>query len=190
MATTAKHVTYDDLETIPRERAGDRHEIIDGELVVTPSPIPVHQIISANLFSALDRLVRDGQLGMVLSAPTDIQLTPDNVLVPDIFFIARDRLHAVGDKAIEAPPDLVVEILSPGTRQRDLTIKRELYARFGIREYWIVDPRSRSVTILALVGDRYEPIPPNDVNSITSRVLPDLVLGLDTVFAGITGPST
>ena len=62
-------------------------------------------------------------------------------------------------KTIDAAPDLVVEILSPGTRRRDLTTKRELYARFGVQEYWIVDPEARTVTVLALVGDKYEPVP-------------------------------
>ena len=98
-------------------------------------------------------------LGLVLDAPIDVRLTPDNVLIPDVMFIARDRLHIIGPKAIDAPPDLVVEILSPGTRQRDLATKRTLYARFGVQEYWIVDPDARSVTVLTLAGDHYEEVP-------------------------------
>jgi Uma2 family endonuclease len=135
MATIVKRLTYDDLDAIPQEREGDRHELINGELVVTPSPIPNHQDVSANIFYALQQIVRAQKLGKVYSAPIDVRLTPDNVLIPDIVFIAGDRLHVVGPKAVDAPPDLVVEILSPGTRQRDLTTKREIYARFGVREY-------------------------------------------------------
>src|SRR3954466_4861870 len=89
MATTVKRLTYDDLEVIPRERPGDRHEIINGELVVTPSPIPIHQVISSNIEYALERLVRESGVGIVLHAPVDIRLTPDNVLIPDIIFIAH-----------------------------------------------------------------------------------------------------
>jgi Uma2 family endonuclease len=81
-------LTYDDLESIPEERPGDRHELIDGELFVTPSPIPVHQIVSVNIEYALARLVRESGLGIVLHAPIDIRFTPENVLIPDIIFIA------------------------------------------------------------------------------------------------------
>jgi Uma2 family endonuclease len=183
MAITTR-LTYDDLESIPQEREGDRHELIDGELVVTPSPIPRHQIASANIVQALQGHVREGDLGLVLYAPTDVRLTPDNVLIPDILFVTRDRLHIIGPKAIDAPPDLVVEILPPGTRQRDLSTKSALYARFGVQEYWIVDPESRIVPVLSLVGDHYVPIPLADEVAIESRVLPGLELTLASVFAG------
>jgi Uma2 family endonuclease len=184
MATTVKRLTYDELEAIPQERDGDRHEIINGELIVTPSPIPNHQDVSANISYALQQFVRARKLGKVFSAPIDVRLTPDNVLNPDIVFIARDRLHVVGPKAVDAPPDLVVEILSPGTRQRDLTTKREIYARFGVREYWIVDPNARTVTILTLTGNTYQPVPGGEGGAIESRVLPGLKLTLEAVFEG------
>jgi Uma2 family endonuclease len=184
MATTVKRLTYDDLEAIPQDREGDRHEIINGELVVTPVPLIKHQIVSMNILSALDRLVRDGDLGRVLHPPTGVRLTPDNLLIPDIIFIAKDRLHVIGPKTVDAPPDLVVEILSPGTRQRDLTTKRELYARFGVREYWIVDLDARTVTILALAGNTYQPVPGGEGGAIQSRVLPGFRLTLEAVFEG------
>ena len=178
-------LTYDDLESIPEEHPGDRHEIINGELVVTPSPAPMHQIVSRALFRLLDRHVAAGDLGEVLFAPVDIRLTPDNVLIPDIIYIARDRLHVIGSKTVDAPPDLVVEIFSPGTRRRDLDTKRALYARFGVQEYWIVDPDAETVTVLVLAGDRYESVPPGDDGTIASRVLPGLTLALTDVFAGV-----
>jgi len=185
MATTARRLTYDDLEEIPQEREGDRHELIDGELFVTPSPIPVHQIVSMNLTRHIDRHVTDGQLGTVLYAPVDIRLTPDNVLIPDIIFISSDRMHIIGPKAIDAPPDLVVEILSPGTRRRDLDVKRSLYARFGVQEYWIVDPAAKTVAALTLAGDRYDPLAINDKGTLQSRVLPGLALTPVQIFAGV-----
>jgi len=183
MATVTR-LTYDDLKSIPEERPGDRHEIIDGELVVTPSPAPMHQIVSRDLFRLLDQHVRTSDLGEVLYAPVDIRLTPDNVLIPDIIYIARDRLHIIGPKTIDAPPDLVVEILSPGTRRRDLDIKQALYARFGVQEYWIVDSDAETVTVLGLAGDHYEPVVPGEGGAIASRVLPGLTFPLNDVFAG------
>ena len=159
MATTVKRLTYDDLESIPQEREGDRHEIIDGELVVTPSPIPNHESITQNIPWALSQVVRKNKLGRLYTAPVDVRLSPDNVLIPDIIFVARERRQIVGAKVIEAAPDLVVEILSPGTRRRDLGVKRGLYARFGVREYWIVDPDERSVTVLVVDRRRVRPAP-------------------------------
>jgi len=178
-------LTYDDLESIPREHDSDRHELIDGELVVTPSSIPAHQIISANIEYALMHHVREHGLGIVIDAPIDIRLTPGNVLVPDIIFIAQHRLHIIGPKTIDAAPDLVVEILSPGTRRRDLDTKRALYARFGVQEYWIVDPDARTLSVLALASDKFELVQAGEGDAIASRVLPGLTLALNDVFAGV-----
>lgn len=185
MATTARKLTYHDLEAIPEERPGDRHELIDGELIVTPSPVLAHQVASANVVRVLDRHVVDRDLGIVLYAPLDIRFTPDIVLIPDIVFIAQDRLHIVGEKTIDAAPDLVIEILSPGTRQRDLREKRALYARFGVQEFWLVDLEARSVLVLALAGDRFVPVPQGEGRVILSRVLPGLALTVDQVFANV-----
>jgi Uma2 family endonuclease len=186
MATTARRLTFDDLDAMPEEHEGDRHELIDGELVVTPVPVPNHQIVSVNILYALEQHNREHKLGRVLPAPTGIRLAPDNLLIPDIIFIAQDRLHVIGPRTVDAAPDLVVEILSPGTRQRDLTVKRALHARFGVQEYWIVDPAARTVTVLALAGDRFAPVPHAEGGAIVSRVLPGIDLALDDVFSGTT----
>jgi Uma2 family endonuclease len=185
MASTTRRLTYDDLELIAQEREGDRHEIINGELVVTPSPVPRHQIVSINLTRILDQFVVAEELGTLLYAPIDIRFSADNVLIPDIVFIAQARRHLIGQKAIEGPPDLVVEILSPGTRKRDLTTKRALYAEYGVREYWLVDPEARTVTILALVDSHFEKIPNSEDGMIHSRVLPGLVVDHSAVFKGL-----
>jgi Uma2 family endonuclease len=185
MATTARRLTFEDLELIPEEHEGERQELIDGELVVTPPPTMNHQSISSNLVYALERTVRKQDLGRVYAAPTGIRFTPNNVLIPDIMFIARNRLHIRGPKTVDAPPDLVVEILSPGTRQRDLTVKSDLYARFGVQEYWIVDPDARTFSVLALASDKFEPVPSGESGAITSSVLPGLTLALKDVCAGV-----
>jgi Uma2 family endonuclease len=159
MALTTKRLTIEDLELIPQEQEGDRHELIDGELFVTPSPVPVHQIIVRNLIVRLGLHVETGNLGTLIPSPIDVKLSPDNVLVPDLIFIAGDRPDAVGEKAILAAPDLVVEILSPGTRRRDLHVKRALYARFKVPEYRVVDPDTRMITVLMMAEDGYERAP-------------------------------
>ena len=111
-------------------------------------------------------------------------LSEENVVQPDILFVARTRLHIVGKTNIPGAPDLVVEILSPGTRQKDLAIKRKIYARFGVQEYWIVDPDAATVEVLTLKESEYisagvyrEP------DCLSSPLLPGLVLPLTEVFS-------
>jgi Uma2 family endonuclease len=139
--------TYSDLVALPDDQL--RHELIDGEHFVSPSPSFSHQEISKRLFLALNAHVERHRLGEVLYAPFDIKLSAWTVLVPDlVYFTAARFADVVNEKHATAAPDLVVEILSPGTRRRDLGRKRAVYDRDGAGEYWIVDPEARSVTVL------------------------------------------
>jgi Uma2 family endonuclease len=183
MSTTTRPLTYDDLEAIPQEREGDRHEIIDGELVVTPSPVPRHQKVSLRLAAALYDLERAG-LGEVYAAPTDVKLSPRQVVIPDLVFVTAARLGIIGGKAIEGAPDLLVEVLSPSTRARDEGRKLALYAEFGVPEYWIVDPDAGTVRAFTIVGDEYEPVPQTG-NVLGSVVVPEFVVDVEALFAGL-----
>jgi len=139
--------TYRDLVALPEDHL--RHELIDGEHFVTPSPNTGHQEISKHLFRALDAYVERHRTGEVLYAPFDVKLSLFTVLVPDLVYFTAGRFaHVVNEKHATAAPDLVVEILSPGTRRRDKGRKRAVYDREGVREYWIVDPEARSITVL------------------------------------------
>lgn len=184
MAITARRLTVEDLDAIPEEHPGDRHELIAGELVVTRVLIIKHQIASMNLVRELGQHVHTRGLGMLFHPQTGIRLADDTLLIPDALFVARDRLRILGAKTVDGPPDLMVEILSPGTRRRDLETKRELYARFGVKEYWIVDPDEETVTVFGLIDEGYEAIPAAADGTIRSRVFPDLALTLGMVFAG------
>jgi Uma2 family endonuclease len=183
MALTTRRWTVEEVEALPEKHPGDRHELIDGELFVSPVPIIKHQDCSENIAFALQRHVRRNRLGRVYTAPTGVRLHHDTLVIPDICFVARSRLHMIGAKTIDGAPDLIVEILSPGTRQRDLSTKRALYARFGVAEYWIVDPNAKTVLVLALANDRYDSVPLGEHGSVVSRVLAELRLSLDEVFA-------
>jgi Uma2 family endonuclease len=114
-----------------------------------------------------------------------VRFTPDNVLIPDICFVDVERRHVIGPRVVDAAPDLIVEALSPETRQRDLTVKRSLYARFGVREFWIVDPDAGSIVVLTLVGDRYQEVPNNADGTVRSPVLPNLNLVPVDVFKSV-----
>jgi Uma2 family endonuclease len=182
MATTAIRLTVDDLELIPEERVGDRHELIDGELFVSPVPNDKHQAVSGNIVYALETFVRQRRLGWVRTAPSGVRLVDDTLVVPDASFLARDHADRRSEKGIVGPPDLIVEILSPGTRGRDLRLKRELYARFGAPEYWIVDPDAKTVSVLSLGEEGYEAVPPTEGGALVSHVLPGFMLEMDEVF--------
>jgi len=182
--TRSKTWTYADLEAMPENQSATRYEIIDGELIVTPAPIPPHEILGIELTYLFVDFVKSRRLGRVFGDHVDYLLSRGEVVNPDLSFIARDRLHIVGPKAIHGAPDLAVEILSPSTRRLDLVAKRRLYARDGVREYWIVDPRERSVTVLALRGDAFEELPP-DSGTVRSEVLPGFALDVAALFAEI-----
>lgn len=134
---------------------GKLYELIGGELHVTPAPSVRHQVISGNLFALLREAVTDAGLGRVLYAPVGVMLSDEDVVEPDLVVVLAEHAERIGRQTIEGPPDLVVEILSPGSAGRDLTTKRALYARFGIPEYWIVDPESDSVEVLTLKEEAY-----------------------------------
>ena len=138
-------LTYDDYLKIPDE---ERYELIEGELYMVPAPDFSHQIISRNIEFLLWDFVKKHSLGIVVDAPVDVVLTPEDVLQPDILFISNERRHIITKKNVNGAPDLVIEILSPSTQERDKIVKRGLYARHGVREYWIVDPEAKKVEVM------------------------------------------
>lgn len=183
-ASRTKTWTYADLEAMPESEDGKRYEIIDGVLIVTPLAVPFHQLVQIRLSRAFDRATLAEDAGIVLNAPVDIVFAPRQVAIPDIVFISRDRVGIIGSMAIEQPPDIVVEILSPSTKRRDLGAKRRLYARYGVREYWIADTAARALTVLVLPGDGYEPLP-QERGIARSEVLPGLAVGVAALFAPV-----
>lgn len=138
-------LTYRDYEALPAD--GRRHELHEGELSATPAPSPRHQRISGNLNEVLRQHVKRRRLGEVLYAPIDCILSETTVVQPDLVYLDSSRLPAVSARGIEEPPTLVVEILSPSTTLVDRSTKRQLYARYGIPFYWIVDPEAHAVDL-------------------------------------------
>ncbi len=136
----------------------NRYEAIDGALCVTPAPTVRHQLIHKNLVRPLLPLLEEPGHGLVLYAPVGVEFpaTQEGVQ-PDIIFIRQDRLGIVGADWIRGAPDLVIEILSPTTAKRDRTIKRKLYDRQGVAEYWVVDPEAQTVEVWDFAGAATEP---------------------------------
>ncbi len=178
---------YRDLVALPEDRF--RHELFDGAHVVTPSPGTVHQQIVWNLVAAFDRYLAGHPVGTALAGPFDIKFSPKRVLVPDlVYFSARRFQELVNDRCATGAPDLVVEILSPGTRRRDRGRKREIYDREGVREYWVVDPRAESIAVLrrAAPGGRLGETAALSMEAgdiLVTPLLPGLIVPLSEVFA-------
>jgi len=132
----------------------ERYEIIGGiRYDFLSSPRVVHQVISAGI----EQLLREGCQpdGVILDAPMDIYLDVDNIVQPDIIYIQNENLHIIIDQKIKGAPDLLVEILSPSTGSRDKVMKKELYEKFRIKEYWIVDPIHFLIDQFVLNGDKF-----------------------------------
>ena len=138
-------LTYADYELFPDDDL--RHEIIDGEHYVTASPITRHQRISRDLLYLIQSHLNTHPIGEVFGAPFDVVLSFTDVVVPDLIYLSKRRAHLLTVKNLQGAPDLVVEILSPSTRPRDEQLKRDLYERVGVAEYWLVDPDGDFLTI-------------------------------------------
>jgi Uma2 family endonuclease len=180
---SARKLTYADYEQIPED--GMRHEIIDGVHYVTPAPTRRHQYLLAKLTARLFTFAEERRLGQVYAAPFDVLFSDHDIVQPDLVFFSNERLGALNDKNAQGAPDLAIEVLSPSTRRRDLMLKRRLYERDGVREYWVVDPERGTVAVhrrsgdgfakaidLAAAGDRLE-----------TPLLPGFALPLRDLFA-------
>ncbi len=173
--------TYKDYLKTPEDK---RYELIEGELLITPSLATYHQWILKNIGYELESFIRAQKIGRVFYAPGDVYLDDENVLQPDILFISKERLNIIGEKNVQGAPDLVVEILSESTAYRDMVKKKKLYAKFGVKEYWIVDPEEKTVEIYSLKEGAFvlEKSFSKDY-TLESPFLADLKIKLPEVFA-------
>ena len=136
--------TYEDYRTAPDD---ERYELLDGDLVMVPAPNLMHQRVQSRLGRRLAQFIEERALGELFFAPCDVVLAATDVVQPDLLFVSRDREHVLrGGDNVRGAPDLVVEILSAATAERDRGYKRGLYERHGVAEYWLVDPAEETVS--------------------------------------------
>ena len=167
--TEAKRWTYTDYLTLDDDQ---RYELIEGELLMVAAPDVLHQDLSRDLEFVMWQYVKEKGLGKVLFAPVDVVLDEENVVQPDIIFIAREHLGIVHKRGIMGGPDLVVEILSPSSIYEDRYRKKTLYERFGIPEYWIVDQANRTIEVFVLGEGGYQLFSfASEKGAITSKVI-------------------
>jgi len=185
MRQLAQHLkwTYSDLLLFPDD--GKRHELIDGEHIMSPSPFTKHQRILRQLFYALERFLREHSLGEIFIAPMDVVLSDFDVVEPDLLFIASEHASIITEKHIMGVPDLVVEILSEGTRKQDEIVKRRLYEQYGVQEYWIVDPELESVKVYRMQDGRFvrgAELSVTAGGALATPLFPELTIPLYNIF--------
>ena len=179
-------LTYEDYRNTPDDQ---RYELLDGELVVLPTPNIAHQVTLGDLLCELFDFLKDKELGEAFLRVA-VVLSDTNVVEPDITFVSSSRMDIVETDNIRGAPDLVVEIISPSNPERDVVRKRDIYARHGVGEYWIADPDARSIRVMALEGSTYSIIGEYEAgDKLTSPTLKGLRLEVEGVFAAPGQPS-
>ncbi|NKQ35443.1 MAG: Uma2 family endonuclease [Chloroflexi bacterium] len=175
--------TYEDYRRLPDDRF--RYEIIGGNLYMSLTPSPKHQLASVELTYALISFVKKHKLGRVYEAPIDVIL-PDlaSPVQPDILFIAQERLNIVQEQFVEGVPDLIVEVLSPGNARHDRHTKFRLYLEAGVKEYWIADPDACTVDVYVPRGNAYVPLGHFALDGdIQSELFPELRIPVKDIFS-------
>lgn len=172
--------THADLLVMPDD--GKRREILDGELIVSPSPKSWHQLIVTNLLLAFGRYLDRHPIGRIIASPLDVIFGEFDVLEPDLIFVLNEHWDIIQDW-VRGAPDLVIEVLSPGSISMDRGPKLKAYARFGVSEYWIVDPDAHAIEVYRQGDGGYELVSIcGEHGSVTSPLLPEFALPVAQVF--------
>jgi Uma2 family endonuclease len=176
-------LTYDDFVQFPDD--GLRHELIDGEHYVTPSPNTKHQGISINLTVLIGSWLERNPIGRLFHAPFDVVFSNFDVVEPDLLYLSNERAaDALTPLHVRGVPELVIEIGSPGTRKRDETVKRRLYERTDVSEYWVVDPEINTIRVYQREGDGFARVVEFSADAadvLTTSLLPGLEIPLARV---------
>lgn len=179
-----KNYTYKDYLELPDDK--NRYEIINGELVMTPAPKINHQRISGIIELQLRLFVEKNKLGEVFDAPCDVFLTEKDIVQPDILFVSNENKKIITEDNIKGAPELVIEIISPTTAYYDLIEKKELYEKFGVKEYWIVDPKKQWVEIYTPTNKKFKLAQRIEKSGqVSSKLLKGFQLELKEIFRGI-----
>ncbi len=174
---------YGDYRLLPDD--GLRYEVIDGELIVTPSPSTIHQTISKRIHLAFMLQIEQAGRGLVFYAPLDLIFSETRFVQPDLLVVAAENRHIVTERGIEGPPDLVAEILSPATERNDRQLKSKIYGAEGVKEYWIVDPTAHVVEVYVLAELGYSLHARYGIGESVASTVFDVTLEVDPIFAPV-----
>lgn len=168
--------TYEHYALFPSN--GQTHEVIDGDHFMNPAPNLYHQTISKRILLQLELQIELQKLGWVYDAPTDVQLTEFDIVQPDLVVVLNDRKSILTKQKIDGVPSMIIEILSPGNASQDRQLKKQLYQRTEVPEYWIIDPESKTIEKYVLVKRQYKLVASPDVK-IPVDLLPQVLINTE-----------
>jgi Uma2 family endonuclease len=182
IAQQTRPFTAEDYRQLPPDDW--RYQLIEGELVnMAPAPNYFHQTIAANIVVVIGRYLAEHPIGRVRFAPLDVYLTDTNVFQPDVLFIRQGCESIIGEDGLHGAPDFVVEILSPHTARYDINAKREVYARCGVEELWLVYPKAKRIDVYLLQRDSEKPARSHQLGEkFTCSSFPGLEFSVDEIF--------
>ena len=156
-------------------------ELINGELFMSPAPNTLHQIILSNLNDIIKAYARKTE-GIAMFSPVDVYLDQKNVFQPDLLYIKKENLSILTERGLNGAPDLAVEILSPSNSFKDRNQKKNLYQKFGVKEYWIIDPGNKTIEIYEFESDENPALYLAEEGLVTSKLLPGLSFSFADLF--------
>ena len=175
-------ITYDEYCALPE--TGPHYQLIEGELLMSPAPLSYHQDLAGRLHGSLFPFVSEHKLGKLLFAPLDVILDDENVLQPDLVFVPAAQRKIIVREGLRGAPALCVEILSPSSTKLDTGIKRRLYTRFGVEEYWLISPDEKRIYVYRLQENASAPAKILGLgDTLTSELFPGWALPLESFFA-------
>lgn len=182
--TKEKVWTYDEYYKF---NDNNRYEVLNGELIMVPAPDSNHQRISRNIEFKIFGLLKKHSIGEVFNAPYDVILDDKSIVQPDILLVLNNNKDKIKKRGFFGVPDLIVEIISPSSRYRDTVQKKDLYEKFGVTEYWLVDPKAEYVEVLTLNNGKYELyseayFDEEDKQIVASKLIKELTIELKEIF--------
>lgn len=174
------YFTYDDIKNLPEFPEGPLVEIFNGELYMVPSPSIRHQTISLNIAVLIKNYLKDNSVGKLLTAPVDVILSMKDVFIPDLVYVSNENKYILSEKNISGTPDFIIEILSTN-RTNDLVNKKNFYEKYGVREYWVIDPVEEEIIKFKLDNNKF--IKSNHLDK-TSKISIDTI-GLELLISDI-----
>lgn len=182
LSSKARPITRHEYALIPV--GAPNYQLIEGDLVMAPSPNTPHQQITGRLYRLIANFLDEHPIGQVFIAPLDVYLSDINVYQPDVFFVSKNNASIIEEHGIEGAPDLVVEVLSKSSSRFDLGPKRSVYGRTGVEEMWVIDPKKHTLALYRLADDATTPVATYKAKQkFTSELLPGLTIDLSIVFA-------
>lgn len=187
MVIEIKQTTYHELRQMEfDENDNSFYELLDGEIMKRSAPTPYHQELSGNLYEVIKSFVKKHKIGKIFYAPIDVFLDEYNAPQPDLVYLSSGKAGFITNEGIVGVPDLVIEIISPTSVLRDRITKKNIYERFGITEYWLVDANNQEIEIYTIEKGKYElfsSVSLFESNELKSKVLADLEVNLNEIFS-------